>query len=85
VKFGSGFFEEDDEIQVIPEGETHFDVSPFIYEYIHLLLPIRKVHPEDENGESRCNGEVVGRLDAPLADPEPDPRWEALKKLRNAR
>jgi uncharacterized protein len=83
VKSGSGYYEEDEMIQVIPEGESQIDVSPFIYEFIHLLLPIRRVHPDDMNGESTCNPEILKKLDPEQKSSMPDPRWEALNKLRD--
>ena len=82
VKFGNDFHEESDVVQVIPENENHFDVSSFLYEYVHLLLPIRRVHPEDENGNSECDPEVIKRLEALPEHSEPDPRWEILNKLK---
>jgi uncharacterized metal-binding protein YceD (DUF177 family) len=82
VKFGKDYHEENEEVQIIPEGETHLDVSPFIYEYIHLLMPFRKVHPEDEEGNSLCDPEVIKRINERETLSEPDPRWEVLKKLK---
>ena len=83
VKFGKDYHEENEEIQIIPEGETHLDISPFIYEYVHLLMPFRKVHPEDENGDSLCDPEVIKRIEERGSISEPDPRWEVLKKLKS--
>lgn len=83
VKFGSGYYEENEEVQVIPVGETQIDTSSFIYEYIHLLLPIRRIHPEDDSGESTCDKDVLSRLNAPAKPSAPDPRWEVLNKLRD--
>jgi uncharacterized metal-binding protein YceD (DUF177 family) len=82
VKFGSDFHEESEDVQIIPEGESQFNVSQFLYEYIHLLLPIRRVHPVDENGNSECDPEVIRRLEASPKPAEPDPRWEVLNKLK---
>ena len=82
VKFGDGFHEEDEEVQIIPIGETQIDISPFIYEFVHLLIPYRRVHPEDENGNSQCDPDIIKRIDEREATSEPDPRWEALKKLK---
>jgi len=48
LKFGTDYHEEDEEIQVVPVGENHFDISPFIYEFIQLsslserFIPIMK-------------------------------------------
>ena len=82
IKFGADFHEESEEVQIIPEGETQIDISQFIYEYIHLLVPFRKVHPEDENGVSACDPEVIKRIEEWEEPTEPDPRWEVLKKLK---
>ena len=49
LKFGNDIHEESEEIQVVPVGENHFDISPLIYEYIHLSVPVRRVHPNNEN------------------------------------
>jgi len=83
VKFGDGYYEENEELQIIPEGVTHFDISPFLYEYSHLLLPVRRGHPEDENENSLCDPEIIKMLEQTSATGEPDPRWEVLNKLKN--
>ena len=82
IKFGSDFHEENETIQIIPEGETQIDVSPFVYEYINLNIPVRRVHPEDEDGNSLCDPEILKRIDTVNPSADPDPRWEALKKLK---
>ena len=82
VKFGQDYHEENEEVQIIPEGETQFDISPFLYEYVHLLLPVRRIHPEDEKGSSMCDPEVIKRIEELPVSSEPDPRWEVLKKLK---
>ncbi len=82
IKFGNDFHEENEEVLIIPVGETQIDISPFIYEFVHLLIPYRRVHPEDENGNSQCDPEVIKRIDEREAASEPDPRWEVLKKLK---
>jgi uncharacterized metal-binding protein YceD (DUF177 family) len=83
LKFGSDFHEESEEIQVVPIGENHFDISPFIYEYIHLILPVRRVHPENESGESTCDPGIISRLEDLSSSSGPDPRWEVLSRLKN--
>jgi uncharacterized metal-binding protein YceD (DUF177 family) len=83
LKFGSDYHEESEEIQVVPIGENHFDVSPFIYEYVHLALPVRRVHPENETGENTCAEEINSRLEDLSSSSGPDPRWEALTQLKN--
>jgi uncharacterized metal-binding protein YceD (DUF177 family) len=81
VKFGVKVYEETDEIIVIPEKENTIDVAPYVFEYIHLQLPQRKVHDEGD-----CDTETIERLnglEGKTQDEETiDPRWEALKKIK---
>jgi uncharacterized protein len=81
VKLGAEYLEESEDVVVIPDTEYQFDLSPYIYEFIHLALPAKLVHPGDEHGNSTCNPEIMRILEK-LTPPETiDPRWEALKKL----
>jgi uncharacterized metal-binding protein YceD (DUF177 family) len=82
LKFGSDFHEESEDVQVVPVGENHFDISPFIFEYIQLSLPVRKVHPDKDTGESTCDAGVIRLLNENASPAEPDPRWEVLARLK---
>lgn len=81
VKFGEQYTEESDDVVVIPATDYKFDLAPFIYEYSHLMLPARILHPDDENGNSTCDPEVLKRLSDMAPHDTVDPRWEALKNL----
>lgn len=82
IKFGHKRVEESEDVLVIPENDYQIDVSELIFDYISLFLPIKKVHGEDESGNSLCDGEVLSRLNE-IADKEDvDPRWEALKNIK---
>ena len=81
VKFGVDHTEESEDILVITDKEHELDVSQYLYEYIHLLLPIKKVHGTDENGNSLCDPEVI-RYIKEVEDHPVDPRWEILQKLK---
>ena len=83
VKFGEQFEEQTDEIITLSFEEHEIDLSQFIYEYIHLSLPYRRVHPDDENGESLCNKEMLKKLEEYSVREEEhhDPRWDDLKNL----
>ena len=56
-----------------------------MYEYVATALPIRHVHPDDENGLSTCDSEMLNLLDKMQQkdddEKEIDPRWEKLKEL----
>ena len=82
IKLGDHYYEESEDVQVIPDTAHQFDLSPFLYEYIHLLLPIRRVHPEDKKGNSQCNPDVILKLKELSERHIQDPRWEVLNQLK---
>ncbi|MCQ2271550.1 MAG: DUF177 domain-containing protein [Bacteroidales bacterium] len=78
-------FENDDNIWMVDENIYELDLFHFVYESICLALPHRIVHPNDENGNSTCNPEVLKRLEAMShreSTHEVDDRWAALKDLK---
>lgn len=82
VKIGEEWLEESDDVLIIPESEHEFNISQLIYEYIMLMLPIQRIHPDDENGNSTCDPEMLDKLGAQPKPQESDPRWDALAKLK---
>jgi uncharacterized metal-binding protein YceD (DUF177 family) len=81
VKFGEEPEEVSDEIITIPFEQAAFDLTHYFYEYIILLLPLKHVHPDDENGNSTCNVEMLKQIDE-HSKKESDPRWAALKNIK---
>lgn len=82
VKFGPEHTEETEDILVITEKEHEIDISQYLYEYVHLLVPIKKVHGTDENGKSLCDPDVIKYINEE-EEHTADPRWEVLKKLKD--
>jgi uncharacterized protein len=83
VKFGDESLEEADDIVIIREEDHQIDLGQYIYEYIKLLIPIKKVHPEDADGNSLCNPEFMKYISHSLEEEDKtDPRWDALRKLK---
>ncbi|TCS86722.1 uncharacterized metal-binding protein YceD (DUF177 family) [Anseongella ginsenosidimutans] len=79
---------EQEDVVYIGTKEHEIDVTPFIYEFTHLALPMVSIHPDDAGGTPACNPETLAALEKlrtreDKQTPEGDPRWEALKKLRN--
>ena len=83
VKFGDDPVEETDDILIIPENAHELDISHYLYEFISLLLPYKKAHGEDEQGNSLCDPEVLKIMDGHEEVTGSDPRWDALKKLKD--
>lgn len=97
VKFGKEYSEESDEIVIIPEEDGEINIAWFLYEFIVLSLPAKKVHPA-----GTCNKAMSSKLNkhrAKSADDESedeseddmsledddssfsDSRWDALKDV----
>jgi uncharacterized metal-binding protein YceD (DUF177 family) len=85
IKFGKIHDESDPDIITVPVDEHELDMKQYFYEYILLALPIQRIHPEDENGNSTCDPEMMKKLQEHIVNEEngADPRWDELKKLMN--
>ena len=80
VRFGVPGVGESDNIIVIAHNDHQINVAQHIYEYLSLMVPMRVVHPDDENGNPGCNPEFLDRLEN-NSEQSGDPRWEILKNL----
>ncbi len=86
--FTTDWFDYDEEIFLSRE-ETRINVAKHIYDFINLALPIKKVHPPDEDGNPTCDPEMLRKLEELTPahhhtdEDEIDPRWEGLKNLLN--
>ena len=57
VKFGKDYFEESDEVIVIPENEGVINLAWFLYEFVALTIPIKHVH-----APGKCNKQMSAKL-----------------------
>ena len=89
-KFGEEEKELSDEMMVIPRDTPLINVASLIFEFIHLEIPMKKLHPRfettegaDDEGFLVYSSETEENESKPNESSEPtDPRWEALKKLK---
>ena len=86
VKFSETETDDGDEVIYIHPGAYQVEVGNLIYEFIVLSIPIRHIHPEDKEGNSLCNTDMLRKLDeykaTGLPDDNPiDPRWNDLKNI----
>ena len=79
VKFGEEGVEQTDEIWEIAQHEHKINVANLIYEYSHLALPSRRIHPK-----GKCNEKAIDQLHKLEQKQEEviDPRWEGLKSIK---
>ena len=83
VKFGEKDYVEGDEVIWVSVNDYQLNVAQLIYEFIGLALPIKRVHPDDENGRSTCDPDMIEKLDKYIVreGEENSPVWNDLKKL----
>lgn len=86
VKFNDALVETnefEEEIMYLSYNDTHLNVAKLIYEFIILSMPMQKTHPDDEDGNPGC--ELLWNNDDNDSsdDKDNDPRWDALKNLKN--
>lgn len=92
-KFGDEFEEISEDVIVIPRDLPKLNLAQYIYEFIGLSIPMKKVHPKYQEDESDEDDETETKLIYRSEDnkkdtkesneSEIDPRWNALKDLKN--
>jgi len=88
IKYGEEDKVLDDDIIVIRKDTPSINVSEYIYEFINLAVPMKKLHPryrQDEDDEETMfyssNSSEQDNKEEKAEDI--DPRWAALKKLKD--
>ena len=86
VKPGDSPGEIEDNVLIIGRDDHEVEVGQLLYEFIVLALPYQKIHPQDMNGNSGCDQEMLKRLNEhqkkePEKVEKTDPRWDALKGI----
>ncbi len=75
----------EDEVMNMEQGDTEVNLAQYIYESICLSLPMQHFHPDDEEGNSTCNEEMLAKLNELQAQAqqtkEESSPWNKLKNL----
>jgi uncharacterized metal-binding protein YceD (DUF177 family) len=94
LKFGDQDEVLTDEIEMIKRDTQQINIAQYIYEFIGLAIPMKKLHPRLAKGHYEENEEGIlvyssgtdpgdALTDSPAADEPADPRWQILKNLRD--
>lgn len=78
--------EEDPDVYYISKGESHLNVSDWIYEFINLSIPMQRMCSEEEIGGPACNKEVLEMLKKLELQNNRSPEstvWKGLEKFKN--
>ncbi len=89
-QFGDEEQELTEEMIMITRGTQSIQIAQYLYEFITLAVPMKKLHPRYEKDENPfVNGEIVYTSEVRQEDknhaPEEDsvdPRWSILKKFK---
>lgn len=83
VRLGERENIEGDDLIWVSTNDYQLNVAQLIYEFIGLAIPIKKVHPLDENGDSTCDPEMIEKLNKYIVREEQteNPAWKDLRKL----
>ncbi|GAB3269126.1 DUF177 domain-containing protein [Larkinella harenae] len=92
LKYADRVEELTDEIELILWDTQQINIARYLFDFIVLALPMKKLHPrfrqEESEEDEEQEGKVVyrsGASDTEPDDQEPpiDPRWDLLRKLNN--
>jgi uncharacterized metal-binding protein YceD (DUF177 family) len=80
-KYGDQDMEVSEDVIMIQHGTDSLEIGQYIYEFIALAIPMKKLHPRFKD-ESDEEGIIYSSdPDEEKKEDEIDPRWEMLKKL----
>ncbi|MFY0606146.1 MAG: DUF177 domain-containing protein [Cyclobacteriaceae bacterium] len=83
MKFGEENYSLSEDVLVIRDDTATISVDEYIYEFISLAVPLKKLHPRFEGTEEEQPDLIYTSVSNEESDQETlDPRWEALKKLK---
>ncbi len=90
-QMGTELDDSNDELLIVPSDWRELDAAPLVRDTVLLAIPMTHCHENEED----CNPVMLDVLDSHLAESVPDddddpqsettstdPRWEALKKLK---
>lgn len=81
VKFGEEYDDSEEDVITIPMNDHAFNVSQLIYEIVALSIPMKKISPNISDEDLK----ILEQFSPKEIETEEkvDPRWEALKKLKD--
>jgi len=88
VKFVNESWDEDtEEIMVLSKSDYELDIADLLYEFINVCVPIY-TRCSEQGINQTCDSKMLAILDEHTPDEEQeeektDPRWEALKNIKN--
>ncbi|CAH0225798.1 hypothetical protein SRABI04_02591 [Chryseobacterium sp. Bi04] len=85
VNFGEEYDDSNEDVITIPSGEHAFNVAHLIYENVMLSIPMKKISPHVSDEDLKVLDQFSPKEIEETEEEEhkSDPRWEALRKLKD--
>ena len=83
VKFGEEYDDSDVDVITIPTNDHAFNVAHLIYEDIALSIPMKKISPDVTDEDLEILEKFSPKEVEENEEQQSDPRWDALKNLKN--
>ena len=83
VNFGEEYDDSDEDVITIPTNDHAFNVSQLIYEDVMLSIPMKKISPNVSEKDLEALEKFSPKEIEEEQEHDSDPRWDALKKLKD--
>lgn len=83
VKFGEEYDDSEEDVITIPSNDHAFNVAQLIYENVALAIPMKKISPNLSDEDLKILEKFSPKDTEENVEPKSDPRWDALKNLKN--
>ena len=85
VNFGEEYDDSNEDVITIPASDHAFNVAQLIYENVQLSIPMKKISPNvsDEDLEILNKFSPKDIEESEEEEHDSDPRWDALRKLKD--
>ncbi len=81
-RYGSEELEIDEQVIQITKNTQTIDLSQYVYEFISLSIPMKKLHPKFRDEDDDEGLLIYSSEDDEIVDKKIDPRWGKLKDLK---
>lgn len=84
VKFGEEYDDSEEDVITIPTSDHAFNAAQLIYENVALSIPMKKVSPNVNEKDLEILDQFSPQeIEETDEEEKSDPRWDALKKLKD--
>ena len=81
VKIGEEEEGDNEELVYVDENDQNFNLSPYIYEFIHLAKPLQNVKDCESEDFRDCDQDVLNKLYMEDQAESKNPIWDDLKNI----